>query len=353
MAVQAVSGKDTKNAAANALLGLPNTTYERGHKNYGAYTKATRPGRPQRYAHEMDVSQSVIPMEQLRKARNASIFSYCKMSNIALERTDEGRFTLKGRPFVDVSEFEWVNKRNKTKGSLIEFVAAHKNMTFLQAVAEINGNKRLLLLEQHLGETKRSFTSFYIPKEKQLKELDSLVKIGQFLSSHGADPHHATALFKSNQAQVHENGRVHLFAKDDDGGTFEFVESKDHKWSRAKTGSFNKPFFAVSTNSRKATVYADPFSFLKNEGKHALWPAKHRQDVIALMEPDSKVIGQHLAANRHITQLEIFTDSKSKHSAELDFFNNLKAHCAPFGIQVKQIEGRDRDRSREPELPSL
>jgi hypothetical protein len=354
LAVQAASGKDSKNAAANALLGLPNTTYERGYKNYGAYTKANRPGRPQRYAHEMDVSQSVIPMEQLRKARNASIFSYCKMSNIALERTDEGRFTLKGRPFVDVSEFEWVNKRNKTKGSLIEFVAAHKNMTFLQAVAEINGNKRLLLLEQHLGETKRSFTSFYIPKEKQLKELDSLVKIGQFLSSHGADPHHATALFKNNQAQVHENGRVHLFAKDDDGGTFEFVESKDHKWNRTKTGSFNKPFFAVSTNSRKATVYADPFSFLKTEGKHALWPVKHRQDVIALMEPETKAIGQHLAANRHIIQLEIFTDSKSKQSAtELDFFNNLKAHCAPFGIQVKQIDGRDRDRSRETELPSL
>ncbi len=354
LAVQAVSGKGTKDAAKNALLKLPNTTYEQGHKDYGAYTKTARPGRSQRYAHETDVSQSIIPIEQVRKARNSSIVNYCKINKIALERTGEGQLTLKGRPFVDISEFEWVNKRNKTKGSLIEFVAAHKNMTFLQAVAEINGNKRLLLLERHLGEVKRSFTSFYIPKEKQLKELDALFKIGQFLSGFGADPHHASALFKSGQAQVHKDGKVRIFGKDDEGGAFEFVEGKDQKWNRSKSGSFTKPFFSVSTNSRKATVYIDPFSFLKSEGKHALWSTKYRRDVIALMEPDVKALDGHLAANRHITHLEIFTDSKSKQSAiELDFFNNLKAHYALFGIEVKHAEGRDLSKNREPELPSM
>jgi len=110
----------------------------------------------------------------------------------------------------------------------------------------------------------------------------------------------------------------------------------------------------VTTNSRKATVYADPFSFLKSEGKHALWSTKHKHDVIALMEPDIRVIDHHLAANRHITQLEIFTDSKTKMSAiELDFFNNLKAHAAPFGIDVNLVEGKERARSREPDLPSM
>lgn len=354
LAVQAVAEKGASDAATNALLGLPDTTYERGHKDYSAFTRTARPGRPVRFPHEMDVSQSVIPIEQLRKARNTSIFNYCKANNIALERTDEGRFTLKGRPFVDVSEFEWVNKRNKTKGSLIEFVAAHKNLSLLQSVAEINGNKRLLILEAHLGEIKRSFTSFYIPKDKQLKELDSLVKIGQFLSSHGVDPHHATALFKSGQAQVHGDGMVRLFGKDDGGGAFEFVENKDQKWNRSKSGSFAKPFFSVSTNSRKAIVYSDPFLFLKSEGKHALWSTKHQHDVVALMEPDVRVIDHHLAANRHITQLEIFTDSKTKVSAiELDFFNNLKAHAAPFGIDVNLVEGRERGRSRDFDLPSM
>jgi len=98
---------------------------------------------------------------------------------------------------VDISEYEWVNKRNKTKGSLIEFVAAHKNMSFVQAIAEINGNKRLLLLEQHLGEIKRSFTSFYIPKEKQLAKMEAMTRIGHLLSFHGADPKNAETLFKS------------------------------------------------------------------------------------------------------------------------------------------------------------
>jgi hypothetical protein len=354
LATQAATGKDSQNAATKALLSLPNTTYDRGQKDYAVYSKTSRAGRPQKFAHELDVSQSVIPVEQLRKARNTSILSYCKNNSIQLERTDDGKQTLKGRSFVDVSEFEWVNKRNNTKGSLIEFVAAHKNMTFLQSVAEINGNKRLLLLEQHLGEIKRSYTSFHIPKEKQLAKLDSLVRIGHLLSHYGADPKHASTLFNSGQAQVHADGSIRLFGKDDEGGAFEFSECKGEKWKRSKTGAFTKPFFTVSTNSSKATIYLDLFAFLKSEGKHALWSGKPRQDVIALMEPDSKLIDRHLAANRQITQIEIFTDGTAKRgSVEMDFFNNLKSNFANFGIEVKHVHVHDLTRHREADLPSM
>lgn len=132
-----------------------------GYKDYTRFTPTAREGRPQRHPHELDLRTSMIPIEQIRRARMESIVKYCERNKITLEHHREGEYVLKGRPFVEISDYEWVNKKNRTKGTLIEFVAAHKKMTFLHAIAEINGNKRLLLLEQHLGEVKRNFTSFY------------------------------------------------------------------------------------------------------------------------------------------------------------------------------------------------
>lgn len=344
----------TVGAAKEALTALGGTTYRPADRDYSHFTKKARPGRVQRFAHQMDASQSVIPIEELRKARNSNILNYCRANDIALTRKDDGKTVLKGREFVELGEFEWVNKRNRTRGSLIELVAAHKDLNFLQAVAEINGNSRLLILEQHLGETKRTYTSFYVPKDRQLKELDAKVQIAKLLTSFGADPHHASTLFKSGQAQVDKSGAVRLFGKEDDGGTFEFVERHDKTWSRKKVGSFQKPFFSVTTGGKKATIYVDPFSFMGHQGKHALWGTKHRQDVICLMEPDAAVLKKHIAGNRHLTDLHVFTGSGGKQGqVELDFFNNLSSKLSPFGIEVKHATAQERTKGREPDLPSM
>lgn len=353
--VGAVSSETVDIANAKAgLASLEETTYRSANKDYGHFTKRARPGRVQRFPHELDASHGVIPIEELRKARNANIPNYCRANNIALTRKDDGKTVLKGREFVEVGEFEWVNKRNRTKGSLIELVAAHKEMTFLQAVAEINGNSRLLILEKHLGEKKRSYTSFYVPKERQLKELDAKVQIAKLLTSFDADPHHASTLFKAGQAQVDKTGAVRLFGKDDDGGAFEFVERDDKTWQREKAGQFQKPFFSVTTGSKKATVYVDPFSFLGHQGKHALWTAKHHQDVICLMEPDVSVLEKHVAGNRNLTEVHVFSRSSgARGQPEIDFFNNLKTRLAPFGIEVRAASPQERGKERHPELPSL
>lgn len=338
----------------DALSKLPSTTYSQGYKDYSRFTRADRRGRSQSQGQPVDASQSIVPVEEIRRARNSSIFAYCRANDIALSRNPDGKMVLTGREFVEVGEFEWLNKRNRTKGSLIEFAAAHKNMTHLQAIAHINGNPRLLILEQHLGETKRSYTSFHIPKEHRLKEIDAKVNIARMLTNFGADAHQASTLFRSGQAHVDQKGRIRIFGKDDDGGAFEFVEGKDGTWKKEKVGRFQKPFFEMNNHNKKMLLYLDPFAFLKHQGKHALWGTKYSHDVLCLMEPDAQIVDEHLAKSRHITEIQLFIGTaKDSGHVELDFFNNFKARAAKFGIDVKQALAHEKGRGREPEPPSF
>ncbi len=313
-----VSGKANSNNTDGRLTEIEDSPYKSGTKDYTKHTKRARPDRIERYAHELDVSHSIIPMVELRKARHGNIISYCRDNKIALEKTETGKHTLKGRPHVEINDYEWVNKKNRTKGSLIELVAAHKDMTFLQAVADINGNKRLLVLEKHFGETKRKFQSFYIPKEGQLNELDAKSKIGSVLFHFGANPDHAATLFKTGQAQVTKEGTVRLFAKDDDSGALEFHQDGNKNWHKTVSGAFHREFFAVSNRGKNARVYVDPFTFMKSHGKGALWPAQHT-NVICLMAPDEKIMDQLIAGLRHVQTLEFITNKESgNHQVELD-----------------------------------
>jgi len=349
-----VGKKASAAATKDALSKVPSTTYSQGYKDYSRFTKTERPGRAQSAATQVDLSQSVVPIEEIRRARNSSIFAYCRANDVALSKSAEGKMVLKGREFVEVGDFGWVNTRNQTKGSLIEFVAAHKDVTHLQAIAHINGNPRLLILEQHLGETKRNYTSFHIPKERQLKELDAKVSIAKMLTSFGADANQAATLFRSGQAHVYQSGRIRVFGKDDDAGAFEFVESDDGAWKKQKVGKFKKPFFELNNHNKKMVVYLDPFSFLKHQGKHALWETKYSHDVLCLMEPDDRVLDQHLAKSRHVSEIQLFLGhGKDVGAVELDFFNNLKSRATKFGIEVKQHHGLERGRDREADLPSM
>jgi hypothetical protein len=350
----AVAKKAIPSAAKSALENLPSTTYSQGYKDYSRYTKTQRPGQSPLTAPQGDLSQSIVPIEELRRAINSSIFAYCRANDIALSKSSEGKMVLKGREFVEVEDFGWVNTRNRTKGSLIEFVAAHKHMTHLQAIAHINGNPRLLILEQHLGEINRNYTSFHIPKERQLRELDAKVSIAKMLTSLGADANQAAMLFRSGQTHVDQSGKIRLFGKDDDGGAFEFAEGVGGAWEQQKVGKFQKPFFQVNNHKKKMVLYLDPLTFLKHQGKHALWSAKHGDDVLCLMEPDSRVLDQHLAKSRHISEIQLFLGtSNGVGSVELDFFNNLKSRTANLGIEVKQYYAHEKGHGREADLPSM
>jgi hypothetical protein len=72
------------------------------------------------------------------------------------------------------------------------------------------------------------------------------------------------------------------------------------------------------------------------------------------MEPNDRVLDQHLAKSRHVSEIQLFLGSESgKGTVELDFFNNLKSRAAKFGIEVTQYHGHEKGREREADLPSM
>src|SRR6202034_4064749 len=125
-----------------------------------------------------------VPADEIKKARTQSIFEYCKRNNIQLTKNEKSEMVFKGKEFVTVSDFEFTNNKNGTRGSLIDLVAAHKNLTLIQAVAHINGNSRLLLLEQHLGETPLKYRSFHVPRPEIANARKVSEAMENFFSAH-------------------------------------------------------------------------------------------------------------------------------------------------------------------------
>ena len=202
------TGESSTRTTQKALGNIAETTYTKGQRDYSAYTKTARAareakaGRAVRYPHELDIAGSIIPVDVLRRARNANIPEYCARHKIELVNREDGQRSLKGREHVLIGDHDWQNTKNGTRGSLIELVAAHKDLTFLQAVVEITNNKRLLVLEEQFGEVKRPYKSFYIPKELQDRDYGGRDQLGSLLEQNGIDKQLADTLIRSDLVQV-------------------------------------------------------------------------------------------------------------------------------------------------------
>ncbi len=107
-------------------------------KDYTRFTKVSRRSENQAYPFEKELTNSIVPLDEIRKARMGSIVEYCKRNKLGMSTNAQGRTVLSGRPFVEIQDNEWINTKNKTRGTLIEFVAAHQDKSFLQAIAHIN-----------------------------------------------------------------------------------------------------------------------------------------------------------------------------------------------------------------------
>jgi len=114
-------------------------------KDYGASTKTERGSEKYHYPSDDALKDSLLPIDEIRRAREVSIIDYCKRNRIALATNEKGETVLKGKEFAVLSDREWVNTKNKTRGTIIEFVAARHNTSYLGAIAKINNNPRVLL----------------------------------------------------------------------------------------------------------------------------------------------------------------------------------------------------------------
>lgn len=182
------------------------------------YKKVPRAERKSVAYSDKELERFKFPISELRKAKG-SILEYCKRNNIALTTNAQGQTVMKGREHVRLlNDCELINTKNGVHGSLIDLVAIHKNMSFLEAVAHINSNPNILLLEAHLGEVKRTFTSFYIPKQEQMDLTKAALHLDKFFFSKGAQSKAGELLLKSGNAQVHQNGMFRIFSTDEEHG---------------------------------------------------------------------------------------------------------------------------------------
>jgi hypothetical protein len=191
-------------------------------------------------------------------------------------------------------------------------------------------------LQNEIGEVKRTYTSFYVPKPERDQSPNALHHLSEILSRHGVKKDHANALLKSEQVQVSKNGLVRLFGKSDEHGAFEYAKDAQGEWKAKKRGQFTKPFFAMGGNGRKVNVFLDPFSFMQSRTKRLFPEGKESNGTLALMQPDTAAVDKFLSGERHVDTLQVVAKNPAKPTkGELDFFGIIKNRYQQHGISVE------------------
>ncbi len=319
--------KQNKSAAdiGRALESSTNSHFKIGYRDLNSLQKDFK--KSERYVHPSvrELQSSFFPLEELNRARRSSIFEYCKKNKIELEKHSETLWKLKGRPYVHLSEFEWTNTKNRTKGSLIDFVAAHKGVSFASAVAIINNNSSLNLIEKKLGEVKRPFTSFYIPKQETMELSKGARRLGNLLRFHGVSEKHSEGLLKNNLAQVGNSGIIRLFAPNNDKGAIEFETNSYGRWVSKKQGDLSSPFAVQKGSGPKVRLFTDPFTALRDKSFDPFRSSPTSHSTFVMMEPNKHAFDLFLAENPHLNHIEIITAKDHKRSSgEIDLFETLR-----------------------------
>ena len=327
--------RDSLGVSSSLLLGGGATQGLKG-KDYEAFTKSHRRGDRTPIPTDHDLRHSIIPIGEIRKASNSDILEYCKKHKIETLTNDKGHTVLKGRKHIVINDNRWTNTKNKTTGSLIEFVTAHNSTSYLRAISQITGNKNLLLLEQHMGEVKRPYTSFYIPKQKQEKVDLAKLKLNKFLKHNGISEKVSEDLFKQKRVQVDTKGSIWFYPEGTDKEAIEFSpDSNGYKSKRH--GDKSAPFISSYKNEKKVTVFPSFLSFLKAKGNKAFDSRKSKGELV-LMGLEEKALHIFLASNPNIKGIDVAeSDSKNLQATQWNFIDKLKKDLKPYGITVNQV----------------
>ena len=159
-------------------------------------------------------------------------------NNIRLSKSPQGHVCLHDKPYIVIQGVEALNTRNGTRGSLIDFVAAHHRLTLLQAVAKINGSHEPLLFENHYGVIPRKYTSFYVPKADQMPHLQAKEHLTRFLKHLGSHTQVAESLMRTQRAEVSKNGTIRIFGDSDPGGAWNLPQETTRSGKRESRESF-------------------------------------------------------------------------------------------------------------------
>jgi hypothetical protein len=284
---------------------------------------------------ERTLVESFLPIEELRRAKTQSILDYCAREKVGLDRTPDGRHTLRGRDYVEVSDFTWINHKNKTRGNVIDFVANHRQVSFLHALAALNQNPRLLLLEQHLGAARKRFQSFYVPREDAAPRPQALQHLSRLLNLAPSHPVHAT-LFKKQRVHVSTRGVIAFLSDSDAGAAAEYEPDARGTYSLRRRGAVGRPFFESRGGGRELHLYVEPKTFLQFETDAFLNKGPGKSPILALFEPDLAQTHRTVAAAPTIQKVRLLVAPEIAHTPEVvRFHDELRASLNPFSIDIQ------------------
>lgn len=310
-----------------------------GKKDYNKFTKIDRSRSRDELPAIFDKRGGLL-YEEMMKARKTSLFDYCEQHKIQLTKDKEGQTVLRGREFVVFkSGLEWKNTKNGTNGNIIDFVAIHDETNYLRAVAKINNNPRLLMLEPVMGEYKRGFQSFYIPNPKSASPQTALQTMHKFLNARGMKGEAAPTLLKSGRVHVGKDLSVWLMGEKNESA-LEFREDLKGNWKQKRHGKPTGAFFESVGRAKQMLVFRDPFEFALLQAKGAV-PRHGGLNLFAMMDDHSKGrLDELLALNPHITEIHLAQSGRSsgrEHERRMN--QEMKVKFNPFDIQVKEFLG--------------
>lgn len=285
-----------------------------------------------------ELTQSIVPIEEVQRAKMQSILGYCAREKIPLARAEDGRTTLCGREYVEVSDYTWTNHRNKTQGNAIDFVAAHREVGFLKAVSILNNNPKLLLLEQYVGEAKKPYQSFYVPKGDGAPRAKAVAHLARWLG-HPSNHRVYGELLKQQRVHVSRGGLIRLFGSQSDEGALEYVPQVGGDYEARRRGSPGSAFFA--SHPRKASelhLYLDPKTFLRRSPDLYVAPKSAQAALLVLLAPMLKPVHETIARLDALERVLVIGGDGAARATDRDvltFFDSLKDSLDPFHVETR------------------
>ena len=305
-------------------------------KNYELYTKSDRRSNRTPLPSDHVLRDSIIPISEIRWASNSDILDYCKRQNIDVKEGKGDKTVLKGREHIVINGNRWTNTKNKTTGSLIEFVSFHDETTYLKAITKITDNKNLLLLEKYFGEIKRPYKSFYLPKIQEEKPHIAMAKVKNFLGYHKINENLADDLFKQKRVQVDKKGGIWFYSDEEQNEAVQYTLDSNKNYKSKYYGRPDTPFIDTYSNGGRVTVYTDFLDLLKTNGNKAL-NGKSKSSLV-LKGLDEKALHIFLATRPQIKSLEfVEPEDKGKPTQKENFISRQEKQLKSFNISVERL----------------
>jgi len=320
-------------------------------KDYNQFTKIDRKKTREELPAIFDKRGGVLYQEMMN-ARKTSLLDYCDRNKIKLTTNEKGQTVLRGKEFVIFkSPSEWTNTKNGTSGTIIDFVAIHDETNYLRAVAKINNNPRLLLLEQSMGEYKRGYQAFHIPKPQAAPAQLAAQTLNKFFNARGIRGEAAQTLMRSKSVHVGKDASVWLMGEKTDSA-FEFREETNGKWQAKRHGKANGGFFEMIGKSKQMSVFCDPFEFISAKEKGSLSHQNNHSVFVMFDEHSKGKLDEILALNPHISEVKLIHSGKEPNEKERRTAHEMKTRFNPFDIHIKELSLADsgKERSQGPDI---